>query len=340
MPAPAVVYRKIPDLDAFENIACASVEAATTRKELIYVGNFTKTVGSDEQNIRVTKDVLDHWHATGNAMLAKGIAIPLPAEHTTDPEKRRGSIRQLERGLDSKGREALFGYIEWRTPEDAVTFKASDVSIFVPPEFIDTEKTVWKHPIRHVALTDYPVIPDLDGFQTIAASFTLSEPSTMNFIEYAKSLGLNVPDGASEDDAKKMIADAVKAGITASKPKEDPPKPEDKPAPQPIAASLVSMACNARKSQIDSLLTARKITPAVAKELTDKYTSSEKVVIALSNTTSSDGFDEVVAMLSHNAPQGPDTKEKSGPQVIKLSHEEIRDKGKNPLLANAAARKN
>ena len=82
--------------------------------------------------------------------------IPVPLEHTTDPEKNRGWITGME-----KEEEVLFGIFELEGVEHPNRF---DTSVNIPIE----EGRV--QPIDHVALTSYPVVDGLGKFEEIACS--------------------------------------------------------------------------------------------------------------------------------------------------------------------------
>jgi hypothetical protein len=133
------------------------------RKELIYVGSFR----TPHMSFDVDDRLLHHWVCTFDAMSAGGIEVPVPVEHSTDPEARRGTLVRLELSRNDRGLTALYGWLRFRgdyDPGDA------QVSIYVPLEVTDGLGRKYFRPIRHVALTDYPVIPGLGRFEAIAAS--------------------------------------------------------------------------------------------------------------------------------------------------------------------------
>ena len=146
-------------------------DGLTFRKELIYEDDFHKKTPTVDQHFTVDTLKLDHWCATGNRMISNGVPIPVPIKHTTDPEARRGSVVRFERGKNKNGKEALFGIIRFRDRKAAELAKSTDVSIFVPKDTVtDGKGREYVYPVRHVCLTDYPVIPGLSGFDAIAAS--------------------------------------------------------------------------------------------------------------------------------------------------------------------------
>lgn len=154
----------------------------TFRKELIYENvpgeNFIKKTPKGEQEFTVDTEKLEHWANSGNEMIASGIRVPLPIKHTDNPEAGRGEVLEYELGVNDEGRNALYGILKFRDAEAAKLAKSTDVSIFVPNDTVyDCFGKPYEHVIRHVCLTDYPVIKKLGRFEAIAASFELSAPS-------------------------------------------------------------------------------------------------------------------------------------------------------------------
>jgi hypothetical protein len=81
----------------------------------------------------------------------------------------------------------------------------------MPHKFHDGHGNEYVRPIRHVAITDYPVVPGLDKFKPIAAGFSLSEEGTdmqPTLAELATALGVEVPDGASDEEIFQAIVAA------------------------------------------------------------------------------------------------------------------------------------
>ena len=189
------------------------------RKEVVYPGHFMKMDSDDtvEYDLTVDDSLLDHWANQFKKMKQAGIEVPLPIEHTTDPEKRRGTVVDLKKEY-SPDREAnaLFAYIKFRDPETAAALaKTSQVSLYSPPDFIDGKGVKYKRPIRHIAITDYPVIPDLRGWETVTASLVLSENGVQSMAVTLKDaldrLGVSYPDGADDETMLGVLEEAWNA---------------------------------------------------------------------------------------------------------------------------------
>ena len=162
-----------PNLETWQLDNAPTSDGLTYEKEAIYTGNFIK---DDKKNAPIRFDVDDklllHWQNSINMLLANGIEIPVPLEHTSDPTKNRGKVVGARVAENSAGKKALFTKIKFNDAEAAKLKDSADISIFVPPEFTDGLGRIYRRPIRHVALTNYPTIPGLGKFQPIAASFT------------------------------------------------------------------------------------------------------------------------------------------------------------------------
>lgn len=290
------------------------------RKELIYVGDFVKREpGKDDVRFSVDEALIDHWVTTHQQFMEGGIDVPLPLNHTDDPEKNRGFVVGMEKDLNERGLPALFGIVEFADEEAEKLARTANVSIFVPNEFTDGKGKTYARPIRHTAITDYPVIPGLGKFQAIAASFDEGDVPMDELRALATKLG--IPDSVADGDLLKEITAKVEslmddsssvgssssAGAGEGEGKGTPPgsagaikKVEYHP---PVAAGFISMARDFRNTKIDSLVREQRITSAVGAKLKEKYCSDKTLNLALSHDGSSnDGFDDIIGALALNTP--------------------------------------
>lgn len=148
------------------------------RIEAIPVGAFVKDnakSGAEHERIpfEVDDNTLNHWKNTFEEMKYNGIEVPMPLNHTEDPEARRATVVDFEIGKNKEGRNSLFAIFKPKNDQVIETLKDTSVSIYVPPKFVDGKGNEYIYPIRHVAFTDYPVIPGLEKMQPvpIAASY-------------------------------------------------------------------------------------------------------------------------------------------------------------------------
>lgn len=343
------------------------------RKELVYPGHFVKKndQGEVEFELPVDDTLMDHWVATFKKMQEEGVEVPLPIEHTTDPEQRRGTVVDLKKEPNpERGENALYAYVKFRDAKAADLAKTAQVSLYSPPDFTSGKGTKFVRPIRHVALTDYPLIPGLEGFEAIAAShvlradeFTEEEDEMNPLVALAERLGIDLSgvDTNDEEAVAQAIEDAWNADDSMIE--EDPldeaeglgdemsfdefPEEEEEEDPlvsasirrssQPavqVAASIVNQVAKARKTELDALVRDGNISPAARDRLARQYADPKKVELVLSNEQRGrpgDGFDGIVLALSQNGVQR-NYGERTGAQ---------HDPGagtKSPLIADAERR--
>jgi hypothetical protein len=214
-------------------------------------------------------------------------------------------VVQLEKGVDDKNRTSLFGYVKFSLPEYERLAASSNVSIYVPPSFTSGAGKTFYRPIQHVALTDYPVIPDLSKWEGIIACSLTSETVTMNeFLKkLAEMLGLTVEEDATDEAVFNLISSAIdEMKVAMSKMTEPSPPKEDEEEKAPIAAGFLSMARDFRTSKIDGLVAAGKITKAAGDKLKHQFCQDHALSLSLTATgQSTDGFDGIIGALSMNA---------------------------------------
>lgn len=313
------------------------------RKELIRVGTFVKS--SDNIEFQVTHDTLIHWVDTFDSMVKNGIQIPLPTSHfeADDPTKNRGYLRSLQVSDSS-----LFGILELIGEDGIGLADRSDVSVFSPAEWVDGVGNVYHRPILHVALTPFPVIPGLQGFEALAASLLIrKELIPMNWKKIAEKLG--IPEGKVNDgngiDLVLSFMDKSDtehaAAIKETEAKVAKAETELKTLslshagdykPDPL---VVKFACENREMKLNSLVAAGRITPVVRKSLGAIFEDQEALTLSLGRGFE-DHFDEIYTALTENDPAV--LKESTGKQTVALS--QIKSDGKkSELVENAKARR-
>jgi hypothetical protein len=360
----------VPDLDTWA-LSNEDSDGLLFEKELIHVGGFIKEENSDSLRFTVTEPALHHWKQTHDLMLANGVKVPIPIGHTTDPEKTRGELLSTRIGINSKNIPAVFGKIKFRDAEAAKLAKTADVSIYVTPDFTDGRGNKYYRPIRHVAITDYPVIPNLDKFQAIAASYDgLSDigPSghaPSKLLPLAQMLGVETPDQL--DDATlteqilgiyQMLKDKLveqQGGDTDLTTLINPGGTTRMPAttqiPKAFAASFTSMLKDNRKAKLDALCP-KHITPAVRDKFIAKYCGEDHIALSLNGLALSDEkaatqfaqdaeFDFIIETLKENTLTA--LGEKSGAQIpnaLALSNPEMGiDTDENNVLTRDAEKR-
>jgi hypothetical protein len=299
----------------------------TFEKELIYIGKFTK----DDVTFEVVEETLDHWVLEFSKMAAHGFKIILPVEHTFDPEKNRGYVTVLSKRPNSRGIPALFGRIEFSDAAAAKLARTTDVSIYSPPTYQMGNGYNAIRPITHVALTNYPVVPGLSPFETLAASF--AQGSLMNLTELAMKLGIAVPDGADDAAVSELIMKAFAELQKKTAPAADPavaasfaevlallkPKQDDSKD-----AVMLSIVADNRNLKIEGLVTGLKLSPAEAVAWKKTYAPT---TLSLSNA---DGFDAAYTLAQ--------TRQNIFTPGSKTGNQANLDPASNSLIADAIAR--
>lgn len=336
-----LILYDIPDLE----VALSTADPLVAEKQVIYVGTFKKWL-DDKQflSFDVDEKLIDHWVSTHKELLAAGLDVPLPVKHTDDPEKRRGTVLDLKKKVDSKGRISLYASVRFNSEKIKNDLKSSNVSLYCPPVVRHQDK-IFTRPIRHVCITDYPVVGDLEPF-TIAAAYdnpSAAKPkpkqgNSAMMKALAAKLGLEVPPDASDDAIAGMIfakfeelmnKDINGDGKVGDAAGGDTPSGDTPTKDTAVAAStkpdpmLLSLVRDNRSMKIDSLVAACKLTPARAKELKAKYTGE---TISLSNEV----FDEIVNEIQSREPIVALSGETSGSQHTPSSE--------SSLVKNALAR--
>lgn len=295
----------VTDVDAFNPV---DQKPGLFRKQLIYVGSFKKK----EQRFTITEQDIDHWVATHPLILAEGAEVPLPVEHSTSPEACRGFVEGLEKAPDAKGRVSLFGYIRFSKPEYENLAASSQVSIYVPPvDEINGKPFV--RPVRHVALTNYPVITGLDKWTAIACSFSEGEIMKELMIAIAALLGFELP--AEGEPTQEEFVELAKKALEKKEPEKEP---ESKKVVDPsiaasnVSALLLSTTRDLRHMKIDALVAAGKINGAQAKALKTQYAEDGVLKLSLADGAGPDGFDNQLMVLSMNSSQFSVAEKSSG----------------------------
>jgi hypothetical protein len=295
----------------------ASSNPRRFRKELIRVG----TWHAGDKKFSVDEALLLHWANTHKAQVAAGEKIALPAEHTADPDKNRGYVLDMEVAMNANGEPALFGDVEFAEGHEGLA-KTTSVSIFSPPEFKDGKGNKYYRPIRHVALTNNPVVSGLGDFEPIAASFG---DATVEFSlrTLASKLGVRIEDGADDRTVEETLAGAYKKLRKKGAP---PKKDEDK---EPVAASIVGVLRDNREMKLDKLVADGRVTKAVRDDLHKTFCSDEALQLSFA---APDAFETTIAALAKNERVLSFKEKTAGQPLVRLSHDE------NPVIRDAKAR--
>ena len=311
-------------------------------KELIYSGTFTKGSGKDKQEFDIKDADIKHWDKMLQEFSELDIGVPVPLEHTDNPEDRRGTVVPFSSfvKINERGKLALFVKIEFRDKDAAKLALVSDVSIFAVDATSRADRK-FKNVITHVAITDYPVVRHLKGFEVLAASHVTKTQTEEKEMSLALAKKLGGPADMADDAAgetfivskiKKLESELTELKKNKSKAKE----PDDV---KKIAASLsdvvVTIERKTRKGRLEMALSKGKITKVVADDLAAKWCSDDKDTMALSvvSDATDNVFDNIMDLFEKNEVIPMDEKTRS--QVLK--QQEFSENGDNSKGQEAVA---
>lgn len=296
-------------------------------KEIIRTGDFFKA--ETAQRFPVDEAKLDHWVQTFEDYTANGNRVPVPNGHDFqgDPDRNRGYCV----GMFREGK-SLFGVLEMVGDDAIAAASRCDVSIYSPKSFTDSEDNSYLWPIRHIALTTDPVINRLGPFVPVAhekiaagrdngpkkvSLYSLTQGAEiMDWAKLHKQLGITGDTELTADNANELILafvkdtvgtqvktqvkaqidDATKTAVTEAKVEFAASHGDKK---EKIPAYAIKAIAKGRKSDLQTLVFGRHITPAVADAMTKRYTSDAS--IALSHQNGSDEeFDGMIEDLKLN----------------------------------------
>lgn len=248
------------------------------KKPILRVGEFVKE--SEGVKFSITQEHLQFLKESFKTR------VPVPLEHTTDPDKNRGWVSDLEIEND-----VLFGVFELSEMiEDPNIF---DTSVYMPIEEGRLQ------PLKHVALTSYPVVDGLGKFEAIVASLTPTKEETevaFNWKALGVALGLS---DLTEENAEDKLTEhfksqseevkSLKLQLSDTNPKiniEQIKKQHGK---------LFQFAKDGKKSKIESL----PLSKAAKDKLIEHYCSDDILALSLSEDYFDD-FDVIIDALEQH----------------------------------------
>lgn len=309
-------------------------------KQHAYPGKFSMPKGDGRIDFELTEEAINLIANESQRYIENGNKCNLPTHHTEETEANRGKATKWFTKLDSKGRHGLFSLNEFRDAEAAKLAKTAQTSIYAPEKTVDGAKNKYTWAVTHVALTDRPVIPGLDGFVPIAASLVTStlKGKVMLFKDLAATIGLQLSEDITSDDTK--TSQAIVASFSALKEqatkdvaaislelseykKLNPPKVD----PIKISKAQVAMLRENRELKLSALVKAGNILPCVAESLKTIFCGEATLSLALSEDKE-DNFKAVVEALKDN--DAIKLSEITGPQTTNLS--KLLNTEYNPLM--------
>jgi hypothetical protein len=295
-------------------------------KDLIRVGEWY----AGDTKHPVTQERIDGWAAKFGQMAGKGVDVPAPIEHTSDPKERRGTVRSMwVEGDTLMGEFELVG-------EDALRMAAcgTKVSIYAPPSVQAGDGTKWSDAIEHVCLTDYPVVSGQKNFIPIAASkgepvnvpvlLMAKESNMLDWKKVAAAIKFDV-SGLDDTTGPAKVEEALNAFTTAAadatgqvatltaslKTANDQVTAMSKTGGKmpEVDPDIISARTETVGAKLEALVLAGKLTPAALTLAKTKLTTGTSAGVCLSGKAatavglSQPVADIVIDILSANEPK-------------------------------------
>jgi hypothetical protein len=297
-------------------IALSTENGLRWRKPILKVGDFKKDSTGEEFSF--SQEHIDFFAESFEHK------IPVPAEHTTDPDKNRGWVVKM-----SVEGDTLYGDFEF-SEELVPDPNIYDTSVNIP--VIDGRAQA----IDHVALTSYPVVKGLGTFEAISCSLiSKKEKETVDWKTLATALSLSelTEDNAAEvlTKAFKSLSEEIENLKNEKKALElslsENPKIDIKDVKEKNG-KVIKLALKGRKTEIAAL----PLSKAAKGKLEKVFCSEDAIALSLNHETF-DTFEEVVEAISEHDPL--DFEEITG---VQLSDRNKGGRKENGLLADAKAR--
>lgn len=307
-------------------------------KELLPVGKLTKWVDGAKKvlDADITRPFLDNIVDQFRRFKSVGVRVPVFKTHKEDPDNKRGQVQDLFVKKNSKGEDSLFGKMEFDNKEAVQLATTNDVSVLVPPKFVDGRGNKYQWPLRHVAITSTPVLPGLDGWNgPVVLSFEDIGDTAVELKPLFEELSLDYDENSSLELALEAVR-TLKAELGTCQAElklalEETPGEELVLSFPPV---LMKNFRNSREAQVKALMTGDKpvFSPAMGKKIIDKYCSESVLRLDLSSDNEETEFDRTLELAQEIAKDR--VLPNSGRKVIKLSN----DSEANPVVAGAKRR--
>jgi len=161
---------------------------AEATKEIVQAGNYWQ----HGKQIDIPQSRLSHWKNQFYELKAKGVKVPVPIDHTREPEANRGWVT----GMEVEG-DKLVAKMDLIGLDAILQASRSDVSIQTC-DFTDNKGVLHKDVIEHTAMVTDPFITGLEPF--------------VIQLSRAKTLGLSIGGSAMESLKKIAAAMGIEAG--------------------------------------------------------------------------------------------------------------------------------
>lgn len=304
-------------------------------KECLPVGRTVKWMGDDKEvlDADIKLSFLQQLVRNFQKFKEVGVRVPFFKTHVEDPDNDRGTVEKVLVKKNANGVDSLFSWVRFHNEKARDNAINCDVSVLCPPKFVDGKGNSYLYPMRHLAGTSKPVVPGLAPFTPVVLSFDtttgLMQGNPMEKV--AAILGLDpTADEATIVTALTALRDAyvqaggdlaalTGAGAGAGTPAGAGAGLSFSGVIPPV---MVNQMKRARESQIDSLISERVLSPALADNLKKRFCSPDAVTadLRLSDGDGETEFDRQLDIIKQVAKDRP-LDLNGGRKVIKLGHD-------------------
>ena len=242
-------------------------------KEIIRTGGYTHP--KHGWKLDVTPERMDAWAKNFGAMRSAGVDVEVTVDHSQKAEAVRGYVTDMYRDGDRLiAVHEMIGDDAFKLAE-----RVHNVSVEIDDDFLDSKGNRYGESIVRSSIVQSPIVPNQSPFERLAASrkaaSSLALAGDVPLYEPA-------PHEAPEANTMKLILSAIE-DITGAKDVTEATavevlktfgeklKAQPKPAPKLELSDAEVDAIDERvdvlRERIDGLVSAGKITPAVAKSL-------------------------------------------------------------------------
>lgn len=189
-------------------------------KEVLHPGQWYKT--NTGKAIEVTQEIIEAAYAAFNAGMPRYVSVPANHHHMTTngvvpSEENRGFIRKLKMSAEHQ-LFAGFDLTNPQTKQAVLDGSIADCSVFLQPNVYDNAQGI-KHPwvLRHVLLTNDPLVNDLGGFGA-AIPASGGDASTIEVFTIYQKGGITMPEGEQlvmSSDQAAILAKLESFGLDA-----------------------------------------------------------------------------------------------------------------------------
>lgn len=175
------------------------------RKDVLRVGEFH--LPGAKSPVTFDAERLANLCKNTNALIAKGVKVPVPLRHSDDPAANVGFVPLLE--MKDGELNALFD-IEDESIRPKIGKTLTDVSVRIAPNYKASDGTVFDEVIDHICITSYPVVNDQKNFEPAALGLDRGGPGlyvekrTVDPLASLKKK-LSLSADATESDVEKAL---------------------------------------------------------------------------------------------------------------------------------------